>query len=126
VCRPWPIAARAEQLGLIRAHPELAGKAMVSKSLTAESTNEQNKGGLTDCTPEEFAKIQQLNAGLQRQVRLPFILAVRGPARHRPGQARDHRHLRAPAATTTTDFELGRGAAETSTASREIPPPTTS
>ena len=53
-----------EQLGLIRAHPELAGKAMVSKTLTAESTNEQSKAGLTDCTPEEFAKIQQLNACL--------------------------------------------------------------
>ena len=37
-----------EQIGLIRAHPELAGKAMVSKTLTAESTNEQNKAGLTD------------------------------------------------------------------------------
>ena len=46
------------QLDLIRAHPELAGKAMVAKSLTAESTNEQNKAGLTACTPEEFAHIQ--------------------------------------------------------------------
>ena len=50
-------AGRDAQLGLIRAHPELAGKAMVSKSLTAESTNEQGKAGLTDCTPEEFARI---------------------------------------------------------------------
>jgi N-carbamoyl-L-amino-acid hydrolase len=72
-------AARAEQLGLIRAHPELAGKAMVSKSLTAESTNEQNKAGLTDCTPEEFAKIQQLNADYNAKFGFPFILAVRGP-----------------------------------------------
>jgi N-carbamoyl-L-amino-acid hydrolase len=53
---------RERQLKLIRAHPELAGKAMVSKSLTAESTNEQGKAGLTDCTPAEFAHIQQLNA----------------------------------------------------------------
>ena len=55
-------AGREAQLQLIRAHPELAGKAMVSKTLTAESTNEQSKAGLTDCTPEEFAQIQQLNA----------------------------------------------------------------
>ena len=48
-------ASNEAKLGLVRAHPELAGKAMVSKSLTAESTNEQNKAGLTDCTPEEFA-----------------------------------------------------------------------
>ena len=68
-----------EQIGLIRAHPELAGKAMVSKTLTAESTNEQNKAGLTDCTPEEFAKIQQLNAEYNAKFGFPFILAVRGP-----------------------------------------------
>jgi N-carbamoyl-L-amino-acid hydrolase len=72
-------ASQAEQLGLIRAHPELAGKAMVSKTLTAESTNEQGKAGLTDCTPEEFARIQQLNADYNAKFGFPFILAVRGP-----------------------------------------------
>ncbi|MDN3922745.1 2-oxo-4-hydroxy-4-carboxy-5-ureidoimidazoline decarboxylase [Roseateles violae] len=72
-------ARREEQLGLIRAHPELAGKAMVAKTLTAESTNEQSKAGLTDCTPEEFARIQQLNADYKAKFGWPFILAVRGP-----------------------------------------------
>jgi len=67
------------QLALIRAHPELAGTAMVSKSLTAESTNEQGKAGLTDCTPAEFAKIGQLNADYKQRFGFPFILAVRGP-----------------------------------------------
>jgi N-carbamoyl-L-amino-acid hydrolase len=67
------------QLKLIRAHPELAGKAMVSKTLTAESTHEQGKAGLTDCTPEEFARIQQLNADYNAKFGFPFILAVRGP-----------------------------------------------
>jgi beta-ureidopropionase / N-carbamoyl-L-amino-acid hydrolase len=67
------------QLALIRAHPELAGKAMVSKTLTAESSNEQNKAGLTDCTPQEFAQIQQLNADYNAKFGFPFILAVRGP-----------------------------------------------
>lgn len=68
-----------EQLGLIRAHPELAGKAMVAKALTAESTHEQSKAGLTDCTPEEFARIQRLNADYNAKFGWPFILAVRGP-----------------------------------------------
>jgi N-carbamoyl-L-amino-acid hydrolase len=68
-----------KQLALIRAHPELAGKAMVSKSLTAESTNEQSKAGLTDCSPEEFAKLQKLNADYNAKFGFPFILAVRGP-----------------------------------------------
>ena len=72
-------AGREPQLALVRAHPELAGKAMVTKSLTAESTHEQSKAGLTDCTPEEFAHIQQLNADYNAKFGFPFILAVRGP-----------------------------------------------
>ncbi len=72
-------AGQDPQLGLIRAHPELAGKAMVAKTLTAESTNEQGKAGLTECTPAEFARIQQLNADYNARFGFPFILAVRGP-----------------------------------------------
>ena len=72
-------AGTEAQLKLMRAHPELAGKAMVSKTLTAESTNEQGKAGLTDCTAEEFAKIQQLNAAYNAKFGFPFMLAVRGP-----------------------------------------------
>uniref|UniRef100_UPI0009FF5148 2-oxo-4-hydroxy-4-carboxy-5-ureidoimidazoline decarboxylase n=1 Tax=Azohydromonas lata TaxID=45677 RepID=UPI0009FF5148 len=72
-------AGREAQLGLIRAHPELAGKAMVAQSLTAESTNEQGKAGLTDCTPAEFDKLQRLNADYNAKFGWPFILAVRGP-----------------------------------------------
>ena len=79
MCEVLAHAGRDAQIGLIRAHPELAGKAMVSKTLTAESTNEQTKAGLTDCTPDEFAKIQKLNADYNAKFGWPFILAVRGP-----------------------------------------------
>jgi N-carbamoyl-L-amino-acid hydrolase len=72
-------ASLDEQLGLIRAHPELAGKAAVAGELTAESTSEQQKAGLTACTPEEFAKLQKLNADYNARFGFPFILAVRGP-----------------------------------------------
>ncbi len=72
-------ASLGEQLGLIRAHPELAGKAAVAGELTAESTNEQLKAGLTACTPEEFATLQRLNADYNARFGWPFILAVRGP-----------------------------------------------
>lgn len=75
-------AGTAPQLALIRAHPELAGKAMVSNTLTAESTNEQTQAGLTHCTPEELAHIQQLNANYNARFGFPFILAVRGYDRH--------------------------------------------
>jgi N-carbamoyl-L-amino-acid hydrolase len=67
------------QLALIRAHPELAGKAMVSQTLTPESRSEQGRAGLTDCTPEEFERFQQLNADYKARFGFPFILAVRGP-----------------------------------------------
>jgi len=72
-------ASSDEQLSLIRAHPELAGKAMVAKTLTSESTNEQNQAGLTQCTADEFNKIQKLNADYNAKFGWPFILAVRGP-----------------------------------------------
>ncbi len=67
------------QLALIRAHPELAGKAMVSQTLTDESSREQSTAGLTQCSPQEFAQIQQLNADYNARFGFPFILAVRGP-----------------------------------------------
>ena len=72
-------AGREAQLALIRAHPELAGKAMVSQSLTAESTHEQGQAGLGACSPAEFARLQQLNADYNARFGFPFILAVRGP-----------------------------------------------
>jgi beta-ureidopropionase / N-carbamoyl-L-amino-acid hydrolase len=72
-------ASRERQLALVRAHPELAGKAMRENALTAESTNEQNKAGLTQCTPDELAQIARLNADYAARFGHPFILAVRGP-----------------------------------------------
>jgi N-carbamoyl-L-amino-acid hydrolase len=72
-------AGREAQLGLVRAHPELAGRAMVAKALTAESTNEQGSAGLTQCTPAEFERLTELNAAYRERFGWPFILAVRGP-----------------------------------------------
>lgn len=68
-----------EQLGLIRAHPELAGKAAISGQLTAESTHEQAKSGLHLCSAEEFTTLHQLNADYNARFGFPFILAVKGP-----------------------------------------------
>jgi allantoate deiminase/N-carbamoyl-L-amino-acid hydrolase len=71
-------ATHEEQLGLIRAHPELAGKAAVAGELTPESTGEQASAGLNLCTPEEFAALQELNAAYNSKFGFPFILAVKG------------------------------------------------
>ena len=78
-----------EQLGLIRAHPELAGKAAVAGQLTAESTNEQAKSGLHLCSAEEFATLHKLNADYNAKFGFPFILAVKGP----DGQGLTRRHI---------------------------------
>jgi len=79
MCRVLDAAGREAQLALLRAHPELAGKGLVVSSLTAESRHEQKKAGLTDCTPEELAAIQQFNADYKAKFDWPFIVAVRGP-----------------------------------------------
>jgi beta-ureidopropionase / N-carbamoyl-L-amino-acid hydrolase len=73
------IAPREQQLSLLRAHPELAGKAMVANRLTAESRHEQSTSGLTHCTPQEFDRLQTLNEHYKQRFGWPFILAVRGP-----------------------------------------------
>ena len=75
-------AGQDAQLKLVRAHPELAGKAAVRGELTAESTREQAGAGLDQCTPEEFQRLQDLNAAYNRKFGFPFILAVRGYDRH--------------------------------------------
>jgi len=70
---------RDAQLALLRAHPKLAGKAMVAGTLTSESSDEQTRSGLTQCSPTEFARLQALNDAYDRRFGWPFILAVRGP-----------------------------------------------
>ena len=60
-------AGAEAQLALIRAHPELAGKAMVAKTLTAESGSEQGRAGLAHCTPAEFAAAAGAQRRLQRR-----------------------------------------------------------
>ncbi|CAG9197510.1 2-oxo-4-hydroxy-4-carboxy-5-ureidoimidazoline decarboxylase [Paraburkholderia tropica] len=75
-------SGEAQQLALINAHPELAGKAAVRGELTAESTREQSGAGLNQCTQEEFDKLQALNRAYREKFGFPFILAVRGYDRH--------------------------------------------
>jgi 2-oxo-4-hydroxy-4-carboxy-5-ureidoimidazoline decarboxylase len=70
-------ATSAEKLALIRAHPELAGKAAIAKTLTAESNAEQASAGLDRLTPEEFARFHDLNAAYRERFGFPFIICVR-------------------------------------------------
>ena len=69
------------QLALIRAHPELAGKAAMRMELTEASQTEQAGAGLDQCSPGEFETLTRLNAEYTRRFGMPFILAVRGHTR---------------------------------------------
>ena len=66
-----------DKLALIRAHPELAGKAAIAKTLTAESNAEQASAGLDRLTAEEFERFHALNAAYNQRFGFPFIIAAR-------------------------------------------------
>ena len=70
-------ATREEQLALIRAHPELAGKAAIDGGLTEASAAEQASAGLDRLTPEEFDRFHALNAAYRDRFGFPFIICVR-------------------------------------------------
>jgi len=74
-------ASMEQQLELIRAHPDLAGRAQVAGELTAESTVEQASAGLDQCSPEEFERFQRLNGAYRDKFGFPFVMAVRGSSR---------------------------------------------
>ncbi len=66
------------RLVLIRAHPDLAGKAAIAGDLTEDSAREQAGAGLSRLTPDEFARFTRLNDGYRARFGFPFIFAVRG------------------------------------------------
>lgn len=70
-------APRTAKLALIRAHPELASRARMADA----SVREQAGAGLDQCSPEEFAAFQRLNAAYTARFGFPFILAVKGATR---------------------------------------------
>jgi len=70
-------ASKAERLALIRAHPELAGKAAIAGRLTAESRSEQAGAGLDQLTEAEFARFHELNTAYGARFGFPFIICVR-------------------------------------------------
>ena len=75
-------ADQARQLALVRAHPDLAGKAAQRGELTAESTSEQAGAGIDQCTPDEFERFQRYNADYKARFGFPFVMAVKGSNRH--------------------------------------------
>jgi OHCU decarboxylase len=69
------------KLTLIRAHPDLAGKAAIAGDLTEESSEEQASAGIDQCTPEEYAEMQTLNTQYKQKFGFPFVMSVRNSNR---------------------------------------------
>ena len=65
------------QMALIRAHPDLAGKAAMSGEVTAESASEQASAGLDRMTPGEYGEFHRLNAAYHARFNMPYIVCVR-------------------------------------------------
>jgi allantoate deiminase/N-carbamoyl-L-amino-acid hydrolase len=71
-------AEEAVQLALIRAHPELAGRAALRGDVTPTSTSEQKGAGLSALTQSQLTHLQSLNAEYAARFGFPFVLAVKG------------------------------------------------
>jgi OHCU decarboxylase len=78
LCRAFRSASPEERLGVLKAHPDLAGKLAEARRLTAESTREQASAGLDALTDAERARFSALNAAYVERFGFPFIIAVRG------------------------------------------------
>lgn len=75
-------ASSEQQIKVIQAHPDLAGKAAMAGELTQDSTSEQAGAGLDQCSSEEFARFESLNAAYKEKFGFPFVIAVKGLDRH--------------------------------------------
>jgi len=77
LARVFRAAGAAERLGVLTAHPDLAGKLAAARRLTAESAAEQAGAGLDALTDAERAAFTELNAAYVKKHGFPFIVAVR-------------------------------------------------
>jgi OHCU decarboxylase len=70
-------ASTEQQVALIRAHPDLVGKAALAGTLTPESTREQVSAGLDCLSPEEIATFTHLNQAYKDRFGFPFVICAR-------------------------------------------------
>ncbi|OJU47920.1 MAG: OHCU decarboxylase [Mesorhizobium sp. 61-13] len=78
LCRVFRSSSEAERLGVLKAHPDLAGKLAAAKQLTPESTREQASAGLDALTDKERELFSKLNAAYVTNFGFPFIIAAKG------------------------------------------------
>jgi len=69
------------RLALIRAHPDLAGRAALRGELTESSSREQAGAGIDQCSEKEFERFHAMNEAYQDKFGFPFVMAVKGSNR---------------------------------------------
>ncbi|OJT99753.1 MAG: OHCU decarboxylase [Rhizobium sp. 63-7] len=78
LCLIFRRATVEERLGVLRAHPDLAGRLAIAGELTEDSRKEQAGAGLDRLSPAEHARFTELNAAYVEKFGFPFIIAVKG------------------------------------------------
>jgi OHCU decarboxylase len=100
------------RVALIRAHPDLAGKAALAGELTEESANEQASAGLDRLSPEEYEEFHRLNAAYREKFDLPYVVCVRDNTKETIFVGAEER------LSNTREEEIGAALAEISRISR--------
>jgi len=77
LCETVKISSEEKQLALVRAHPDLVGRAALSGTLTSASTSEQASAGLNKLTPDEIALFQTRNTAYKQRFGFPFVVCAR-------------------------------------------------
>ena len=78
LCAEFRLASHDERMGVLRAHPDLAGKLAIAGELTEESKSEQAGAGLDRLSAAEHARFTELNTRYMTDFGFPFIIAVKG------------------------------------------------
>jgi len=77
LCAAMYDAPQEWQVTLIRAHPDLVGRAALAGALSVESTGEQAAAGLDCLSPDEIATFTHLNAAYTGRFGFPFVICAR-------------------------------------------------
>ena len=77
LCEAMYEAPRERQIALVRAHPDLAGKAAIEGTLTPDSRREQSSAGLDRLSPDEYEALTGANAAYRERFGFPFVICVR-------------------------------------------------
>ncbi|MBN3281753.1 URAD decarboxylase, partial [Polyodon spathula] len=63
--------------GILRCHPDLAGRELLAGTLTVESRGEQGGAGLTSLSSADALRMNQLNSQYKEKFGFPFVICAR-------------------------------------------------